>query len=328
MNEELFSEKIVKYFTGISTPEERRTIIKWYNSDPANKKIFDELKEIWSITGTVPKNFEPDVQTAWQSVSAKIDDYEKAKPKTGRNFSFYFSRAAAVLIIGFVLYFVFYWNSSSQITYEKVVTAETKKELVLPDGSEVWLNTNTTLEYVKGFNEETRFVKLSGEAFFEVVKDPGKPFVIETNLSRAKVLGTSFNYEAYPSREKTVLTVSSGKVEFSDINKDSAVVLIEKEKAELDAENSRIIKSLNDDRNYQAWKTGVLVFENETLENIIDDISSHYSKSFKFNNPEIKSTRLTVTFDNKELENVLKILEMTLDVTFSQGKRTDEIIIN
>lgn len=326
MRDEQFSDMIAGYFAGTASPDEKRAIIKWCSESPENKKAFDELKEIWTITGAVPDNFNPDVQKAWQNVSGKIEDYETASQKSGRNLFFYLPRVAAVLVIGFVLYLLLYNNSGSQITFEKFAASAEKQEFILPDSSKVYLNSNSTLEYVKDFEGKTRYVKLSGEAFFDVTKNPAKPFIVETEYSRAKVLGTSFNYNAYPSQDKVMLVVSSGRVEFSDIENTSSVVLVKNEKAELNVTDYSITKSLNTDVNYNAWKTGILVFENAAFDDIIDEISNYYSQQFEFDNPRIKDARLTVTFDNMKLESVLKILQMSLDVSFR--KSNSKIIIN
>jgi ferric-dicitrate binding protein FerR (iron transport regulator) len=317
---------IARYFAGTSTPEEKRAIIEWYNDDPANKKKLNELKEIWTITGTVPKDINPDIQAAWQNVSAKIDDYEKIMSKRGKKFSFYLSRVAAVFVLGVVLYLIFYLSGGSQLSFEKIASAGTREEVILSDGSRVWLNTYTTLEYVKDFEGDARLVKLNGEAFFDVTKNKEKPFVVETNISRVKVLGTSFNYKAYSSKDENILTVNSGRVEFSSIDNNRSVILVENEKAELSSKTKSIAKTLNTDKNYSAWKTGKLIFENETLAKIINDISEHYSRSFEFGNEKIKSARLTVTFHNKQLEDVLKILSITLNVSFRENG--DKYIIN
>ena len=325
MINEISEEKFARYFEGISTAEENREILRWSNKNPENKQLFSNYVELWKITNAAPGDFNPDINLAWEKISKKIDDYEKVTTRSYKNLAWYISRVAAVFVIGFVLYFMISLNSNSELIYVKHSSLDSKEKILLPDGSKVWLNKKTDLEYVKDFSDEARFVKLNGEAFFEVAKDPDKPFIIESAHSRIKVLGTSFNYKAYPLEKENVLNVSSGKVEFANISKTKEIFLEKGEKAELNIGKDLIEKSTIDDQNYLAWKTGILVFENENLENTINVISNYYSKQFEFSSEEKKSGRITVTFDNQKLDDVLRILELTMNVTFQ--KNTKKIII-
>jgi ferric-dicitrate binding protein FerR (iron transport regulator) len=322
---EINYELIAKFFEGDVTEDEKREIILWCNASSENKRVFSELKEIWQISGKIHSDFIPNTSAAWEKVTEKIDEYENEDYKKGRNFTWYFARVAAVFVIGFVLYFLFELNNSSHLAFERISSTDLKKEIYLPDSSKVWINKNTDLEYRKEFEGEERLVRLNGEAYFEVNKNPLKPFIIESKFSRIEVLGTSFIYRAYSSQNENFVIVNSGKVEFSDRNQEQPLILVKGEKGELNIDENVMKKSLNDDQNYLAWQTGILIFENETFENIIADLSNYYSQMFVFENSTMKSNRLTVTFDNEELENILNILERTIGVTFQRS--SEKIII-
>ena len=136
-----------------------------------------------------------------------------------------------------------------------------------------------------------------------------------------------FNYSAYKADEKDVLTVNSGRVKFSESeNNKNQVILIKGEKAELNVLDKTITKSINTDPNYLSWKTGKLVFVDKTFDEVANDLSNYYKRSFEIKSQSLKSTRLNVTFDNQTLEDVLKVLELTLDVTCSA--KSEKIIIN
>lgn len=322
---EIKNELIAKYYEGLATDEEKRELIRWCNASAENKRVFSELKEIWQITGKLHADFVPDTSSAWEKVTNKVSKIENELNSKSRNLTWYFSRVAAVFVIGFVLYFLFDLSSSPKLTFDSISSAEFKKEVDLPDGSKVWLNKNTELEYVSKFEGETRLVKLNGEAYFEVISNSEKPFIIESKFSRIQVLGTSFNYRAYSYQNENFVIVNSGKVEFSDADQNQRLILIKGEKGELNVEENSIKKYVNDNQNYMAWQTGILIFRNETFDEIISDLSDFYSQTFVFNNSKIKSARLTVKFDNEELEDVLNILERTIDVTFH--KSSEKIII-
>lgn len=328
MLDEKHIDLLAKYFEGTLIPEEQRILIRWRNEDPKNELIFKEYEELWRITENIPDSFSPDPKNAWNNVSERIDDFEANKSElNSNNFVFYLTRVAAVFVIGFVLYFVYELNFKNSINdfSNKVYTENSIRMLTLPDSSLVWLNKNSEIKYPENFDDDERVIVLSGEAYFEIKKDVEKPFIIESASSIVTVLGTSFNYRTSREYQHDLLVVNSGKVKFEDSdNSKNHVILVKGEKVEFDVENKELSKSVNENKNYLSWKTGILAFENETFENIINNLSNYYSQEFRFSNNEIKETRLTVNFDNRKLEDVLNILKLTLDITF---QKDSEIIV-
>jgi transmembrane sensor len=325
MKNDILTEILLKYFNGSASKEEENIILEW-SRIPENKKVFDELKEIWTISGTVPEDFDLNIEKAWEKVSTEIDKREKVIPYKGNNFKYYFSKIAAVFIISVSIYFIYEMTISKDLKFEKVFTKDNIKEFVLPDSSKVWLNNNTALEYVENFEGDNRLVKLDGEAYFEVTENPKKPFVIEALSSQVEVLGTSFNFRAYGAETKNTLAVKSGKVLFSNIRSSEKIIIEEGELAVLHKGRNEIRKSINTDKNYLAWITGKLMFEDEQFEIIIKYISKYYSYPMVIVNPEIRQTRLTISFDNLEIDEALKVLEMTMNVKIR--KDSDTIFIN
>ncbi|MEE9431662.1 MAG: FecR family protein [Melioribacteraceae bacterium] len=323
------TEQLVKYFSGVSLPKEKRTILLWANESEENQKALEELRETWIITGNIPDDFNPDVSNAWSVVSKRIEKIENVETKSKgiKKFQYYLVRIAAVFVIGFAIYFMSELNNNPIQNFDKqIITTVAKQNILLPDGSSVWLNENSSLKYSKSFEGSERVVVLNGEAYFEVTKNPNKPFIVQTHNSKVRVLGTSFNYKAFDNNTSNVLTVNSGKVLFAATNnKNEKVVLVKGEKAELVIENNSITKTKNIDKNYLAWKTGKLIFENDKFENIVKVLSNHYKKNIKIETNALKSTKLTVTFDNKSLEEILNIIDLTLSVTHS--KKSKENII-
>lgn len=331
MLNDLQIDQLAKHFGGTSTPEEKREIIRWCKQNPVHERLYVELREVWKITGKIPTDFEPNVKVAWENVSTKIDSYEKVVEKsTGlKTMTYYITRVAAVFVVGLALYFMFELNNSNLEIYlsEQLVSETDVTDMLFVDGSRVWLNSNSVLKYSKSFDGDERLVELEGEAYFEIAKNPNKPFIIKTKNSVTKVLGTSFNISAYKNAENDIISVNSGIVIFSDSdNENNHVILLKGEKAELNISDRCISKSINSNPNYLSWKTGKLTFENETFDKLVDDLSKYYKRSFEISNHSLKTTRLTVTFDNQSLEDVLKVLELTLGATCSDNSK--KVIIN
>ena len=162
---------------------------------------------------------------------------------------------AAVIILIATLVLVFYSQNEKN---QEIAILETKsgekREVKLPDGSNIWLNQKSRLSYSKEFS--MRQVKLEGEAYFEVVGRDGQLFTIFCGLTKTEVLGTSFNIKSYDSDEEIEVIVVTGKVAFTTENRDEEKVVLDPGgKAVLVKKENRIVESINDDPNFLSWKT-------------------------------------------------------------------------
>lgn len=173
--------------------------------------------------------------------------------------------------------------------------------LILQDGTKVWLNSESTLEYPVQFLADTRRVKLSGEAYFEVTHDTVHPFIVEVNNQyNVKVLGTRFNIKAYPGDEHSETTLVDGKVAVNDVLlKPSEQAVLYKEKTE--------VKQVNISY-YLAWHEGWFYFNNERLGQALQQLERWYDVKFVFDSEE--TSNLRVTGKLKRFENLNVILDM------------------
>jgi len=147
-------------------------------------------------------------------------------------------------------------------------------QLILPDGTKVWLNTASSIRFPIAFQGKERRVVLQGEAYFEVTKDSEKPFFVEANQSLIKVLGTSFNISAYKKDHNVVTTLLEGGVNVASAN--GQVVLKPGQQATVNVQTQTIEKSVADIRSITAWKEGVFRFNNASVETIMQALSRWY----------------------------------------------------
>lgn len=161
-------------------------------------------------------------------------------------------------------------------------------ELALEDGSRVWVNSETRLEYMVPFEECERRVKLKGEAYFQVKKSD-KPFIVEFDSLEVRVLGTEFNVKAYGDVEDFAATLVEGKIELA--SKDSSWFLCPDE--QICMENGHLVVRKVDVEKYIAWRDGVFAFSNERLEDIMDRLARWYDIRVFYQNPEVKEVRFT-----------------------------------
>lgn len=211
--------------------------------------------------------------------------------------------------------------------------AGSKSKIQLPDGTQVWLNADSKLEYNENFNGKLREVKLSGEAFFDVVKNKEKPFVIHTAQMDVKVLGTAFNVRSYPEETTSETALLRGAVEITlHSNPDKKYYLKPNDKLVLnnnitaladsnaaatvpDNADKQLVKmkkvhvdTQENDITETMWVKNKLAFDNESLEKILAETERWYNVHVELKNEKVKSFRFTSVFENKPLTDVLEAL--------------------
>lgn len=158
------------------------------------------------------------------------------------------------------------------------LTGESKL-VQLPDGTKIWLNPSSSLEYPLVFSNEKREVRLSGEAFFEVARNPDLPFIIHSGMLQTKVLGTSFNIQAYDNQENIAITVVTGKVKVSNNKKVDNIELLPNQRAVFDKKTDRLIKestSAGTASDILKRKAGTFVYHDEPLQKLAKDIETYF----------------------------------------------------
>jgi transmembrane sensor len=326
---------IINYLSGECDPEQKKAIEFWINLSAENNREFQRIQTIWSASAISEKNFNPDVDLAWQKVQAVLIQHQQSfsqinqgnKTKVSSSQWFTFIRVAALIVLGIsisILLFVVYKPTpaflAEDINLILVTThAGEKTEITLPDETKVWLNENSQLQYPENFEASERNVKLTGEGYFEVKNAPNHPFIIESPHSFTKVLGTSFFINAYPQQNQESITLLSGEVSFGAKNEvlSTPVILKKGQKAVLDLENNNLRVDSTYNPNQIAWKTGILVFENTPLEEVISTFSQYYQKKIEVKNKALLSCHLTSTFNNKSLIEALEVLSLTLDIQYA-----------
>ena len=250
----------------------------------------------------------------YQSINVE-KDWENVRAKAGlgkrRKVSLVWRVAAIAIVILGVGFLSKQYILAPDLLF--IETAENHEEVFLPDGSIVQLNSHSQLTYPEKFRRN-RYVSLSGEGFFEVTKDPQRPFLVNINeLASVEVLGTSFNVNASNANKTVNVQVVEGKVSFSANKKDgSGTILVMNEQAIL--KDGEILKNDRPNRNFLSWKTGIIYFEQENITRVLDVLNTYYSREIILNADVDKDLVFTSTIDNQELEDVLVELSLVLDL--------------
>ncbi|WP_435354416.1 FecR family protein [Emticicia sp. SJ17W-69] len=310
-----------KFLAQETDAQESALVENWLNQDKEHQKELDDYQYIWQKVASLKEEKNVNVDMAWNKVKSKMDLPKEAKnvkfvPRKQVFFTPFRIAASITLLLVAGLLAILLSQRNTEIISLK--TTNHTLEKTLPDGSIVFLNTNTTFSYPTDFQQDTREVSLNGEAFFKVKRDESKPFIIHANGSDVKVLGTSFNVRAYDKNVR--VSVETGKVQFK--NKAKQTLLVRGEEAEFVADKDTIRRTLAMDKNVFAYKTKIFVFENSSLEHIIKVLSEGYHTKILLKNDRIKTCRLTTKFDNETLPNALNVIAETLNLNITaQGEK-------
>ncbi len=289
------------------------------------------LEDVVKTSGQVDlyyklKKYDP--ENAWEQVKPQIRTNAPAV-KTFR-LSPVVMRVAAVILFAVLLTSVGFYVGSKPWSKEKsagvVVDNYGISRLELPDGSVVTLNHDTKINYPRKFSGNIREVEIEGEAFFEVQPNPNKPFVIHAGEANIKVLGTSFNVNAYPGNNEIEVVVATGKVQVSkkktetiqsaETTQLNEVILDPGEKGVFVSLSNELRKSRNDNPNFLSWKTRDLIFNKTSLKEVIEQLNKVYRIQIKTDDPQLDQLLLTARFEDRSLDFILKVIALThgLDV--------------
>ncbi|QSE98882.1 FecR family protein [Fulvivirga lutea] len=311
-------ELIGKYLSNDCSQEERTFIEQWINESEENAAEFQRIKSIWIAAASKDSSSKARV---WYAIQSEMNE-----PRTFQLKQIW-KVAASILLIATIGLSYLYFNSDKTDSFLNdsttvVHSKSAKKEIILPDGSLITLNKNSSIEYTSNF-QSSRNIKLTGEAFFDVVRDENNPFIITTESLKVKVLGTSFDVNAR-SGKKASVHVKSGIVEVSNLSK-SGSIKIEKNE-QVVAVNDELVKDKMRNENAYAWNTGIITFNNDQLSDVINTLEETYEVEIELANSYLAQCTLTAKFENKTIDEIISLLKKTYHLSISN--QNSKIIIN
>ena len=308
---------IIRYLENRCSEEDFVLINEWMKESDENAGELFRMEEIYQL-GKFPFEEENLVAKAERRLGRRLEQ-ENQKRQEVFKLKSVLRYAAAIVGVIVLAAGLAYWfrNKAEELVVASAAHGQVR-EMLLPDGTKVWLNQSSVLKYPRAFEGKERHVYLDGEAYFEVAKDEGKPFHVLANGVDIKVLGTSFNVMAY--RGHTITTLVEGKVCLT--YKDESVLIVPDRQAEVIAETGKILMREVYARNFTLWKDGVFYFENAALETIAERLSQWYDVNIIFNDEALKKLRYSVEMKRyNNIQDLLTKIEKTQKVKFLiQGK--------
>lgn len=358
MNKERITQLIARKLSGEASPEEIKELDTHLTAYPEDAYLLSLLADYWpaSISAVADEDADPEARFRYildaaagetQETGTEPEPAFEAVPEPVYKSRTHYIRnilAVAAVFAGVIVFSWLYFRSEQGAPelsrIETIAKPGAKSRLLLPDGSVVWLNSGSRISYPANFTDSLREVELEGEAYFEIAKNPERPFIVHTRDINIKVLGTAFNVKCYPDEDKTEATLIRGLVQVSKTGDSHSEVLLlhphekvvvnralESVSATTDTPsptavpNKMIIKHLKESTRDTsmaeiAWVYNKLVFDGEDFQEISAEIERWYNVKISINDSTVAGYRFHAKFENESIAEVLSALRVSLPFTF------------
>jgi len=353
---------IVSYLTNSIDTIDIARLTLWIQANEENRRYFNLFKDAWVLSASFTGSSAGSTEQNWEVFKHKLSAPERAegisfKKRYLKNF-----QIAASWLVFFVLGSVvtYYLTRNSVVSPANpvsfMVPLGARSNIILPDGSNIWLNAGTTLSYDQNFGQKERIIRLTGEAYFDVASDKERPFIVQTSGIDVHAIGTKFNIKAYPDENTISATLEEGKinVSFNGESKNSKIIkLTSKEKfiffktvkkseiyTESTEENTRpkIVQTteLPDARIltnvqtelYTSWKDTRWIIEGEPLGTLAPLLERRYNLQIVFVDDELKKYKFSGTIENETVDQILNAMQLTAPLKYKITKDTIRLNLN
>ena len=345
MDETRFLELLSKKRSGAITLLEQKELNDLIQANPAYGEMAGVIDDLYHVADNASANSEAH-QQLWNTVQARLHTEETEKEQysnTGRRRWINIAAVAASLLAVVALAAVFYNQHRGEEVKSNIVSTKkgSKTKIILPDGSEVWLNADSKISYTGASGRE---IMLEGEAFFDVKKDPDHPFVVITKEMAVTVLGTSFDVRAYPGETNEQTTLIKGAVEVMLKGYgNKKIVLAPYEKISVNTTNTaknttgtsfrlnnsteaiRLSKVKGDTASAvpeTQWIKNTLVFDDKPFDKIALEIERWYDVKLRIQKEDLKEKRFNGVFNDRSLVEVLEALGIAGEFHFKIENKT------
>lgn len=313
-------ELLIAYFKGEVSDEEAQQITEWIEAKIEHQRYYQQLCRLFEVSYWI-EDIPEQTEVAFP---------KKTKALPWKHYVISFMKVAAIFVLGFALHFFLNWQKTTHHELQHQIHVPTGQhvEIMLADGSKVWLNSGSTLTFPSKFNGKKRMVELDGEGFFEVKSDKEHPFIVSTSKYQVKAVGTSFNIYDYQDSPQFEAALLNGKVEVTTNAKKSSVVILTPNQRAALCQGVLKVKPIENANNY-LWRKGILYF-NEPLLEVFDKLQEYYDIEFQIRNSSLtrKSPYCTGKFRAKDgLEHIIRVLKETNHFDYQIDYKSKKIII-
>jgi ferric-dicitrate binding protein FerR (iron transport regulator) len=314
-----------KYFAGEISPEEKKGLFRQLRESPELRKDAIDIQNLLALFSLAKNDGRiPDRQ--YQS-------FVHLRKK--RMLVVYLRKVsgyAAIMVLSVLFTYLLTtfsgYDSDRFVHYQEYSTpAGQRAKVLLADGSEVWLNANSTLRFPECFDAKQRAVELRGEAFFEVEQDEERPFVVRTSKMDIEVTGTKFNVNAYGTENYFVASLVEGGISVAcNYNPEESYLLYPQQQIIVSDSSCEISGFENID--FLSWKEGLFIFDDMLLTDIIKKLELYYDVSIVMKNTKLGNSRYTGKFRQRDgVETVLRKLQIVYPFTYTKNEERNLIVL-
>lgn len=310
---------ITKHLSHELDEAEKAEFSDWVKNE-ANQQELNRVEKIWDLSSQKEGQLF-DIDNGWDKMDRRIANDPGNVELTRKRFFISAIRIAASILFLMTLAFAArYFISGSKLTKVTATEKMVATPVVLPDNSKVFLNAGSTIIYPKNFGSKSRDIELKGEAFFEVARNEKIPFIIHTSNAQVKVLGTSFNVNAYHANDSIQVIVQSGTVELSDNNKLS-VIQLTKGTSGVYYSNIRQTQYIPHDMNGLAWYSNSITFKESSIPYVVKTLEHAFGKNIEIGTGNILNCKLNADFKDMDLNKILESLKKSLNIEYKQTSK-------
>jgi transmembrane sensor len=376
MMDDRFIELIARKLSGEAALEELSELDNYLLHNPEAFYYTELISQLWQEENTA---FDFDVETDYlKHIARHHTEFESRQPallevdsldvaESDHSYSFFTKFVFSMLLLATASAIIYFTSSTGSVksllvsnvkSIENKMARGSKKIIILPDGTQIWLNAGSKLSYDSSlFNKKKRIVSLSGEAFFDVTKNKEIPFIVQTNKICIKVLGTAFNVKAYPGDKFTETTLLRGSIELTVKNKPyQKIMLKSNEKLSLIDSLTEIHESIAvrkvqlqshpgvdneklviqeiqpvslDNKEYVeeiSWIDDNLVFQDESFEDLAPRMERWFNVTIEIKNPSVESFHFTGIFNKESINEALTAMQLIRPFKFKITR--NHVLIN
>lgn len=319
-------EHIHKYFRNELSKQERLKLLRMVEDDPDLKDQFIRIKNVYALSTLtqLPEDLP-------ENKSSLIQFHTLRKRKNITKLILKSAKYAAIaLLLISITYIITINKFAVNDTAEMLsfhVPAGQRMLMTLPDGTEVWLNSQTTMIFPSNFTSSERRVNIDGEAFFDVAENKDKPFIVSSKGVDMKVLGTRFNVYAYSSEDYLRTSLIEGSLKVYHHNEESQNVVLSPNQ-QITIKDGKMVVGTIKNQDYFLWTQGIFSYDNEPLSDILKKMELYFDVTIEVQNPSVYEWEYRGKFrQNDGIDNILKIINKIHKFKVEKNEETNTIVI-
>ena len=308
---------IIRYLENRCSEEDFVLINEWMKESDENAGELFRMEEIYQL-GKFPFEEENLVVRAERRLGRRLEQENQKRQEVFKLKSVLRYVAAIVGVIVLAAGLAYWFRNKAEELVVASAAHGQVREMLLPDGTKVWLNQSSVLKYPRAFEGKERHVYLDGEAYFEVSKNPKKPFRVKANGVTIRVLGTHFNVNAYAADSLVETTLLEGSVSVSNNANGKQMILKPNETAIYRKSTGILSMHINANaQNEISWREGVLSFNDISMGEIARQLSHHFNVTIQIKSEQLRNYKLNARFkQNETLEEILEMLAPIVGFTY------------